>query len=129
MITLSDIDNMFPQTRDGSVYSDLYKDLYGTRPRNLAFKDIQDFQESWNALSRQLEDQLEEERVSSMAARDQFDHSLNLLRQYFPQATQLDIMRYLADANGCYDDGVYDWEYLDYKLNLATGTCEEFANA
>jgi hypothetical protein len=52
MITLADIDRMFPETHDGSVYSDLYKDRYGIRPRGAeaSFASLEAFDALFNEL-------------------------------------------------------------------------------
>lgn len=135
MLTLSDIDNMFPETRDGSVYSDLFKDVNGFRPRGelAQFANLTDFRNSWDALVIELENQMEQDRKAKLAAVARLNKDIELLRTYFPHATQLDMMRYLADANDCYSDNqgfsYYDWEFLDYKMGVKYGTCEELANA
>jgi len=55
-MTLRDIDNMFPLTHDGSVYADLYKDVYGFRPRGVEFASIQDFDDDYAYLVKKLEE-------------------------------------------------------------------------
>ena len=82
MITLADIDNMFPQTRDGSIYSDLHKDAYGFRPRGelAMFKDIADFDEAWKRAADALEREVE---------RDVRSLRLGPLRLTRPQARRM----------------------------------------
>lgn len=52
MLTLADIDKMFPETHDGSVFSDLYKDRVGFRPRGITFESLEDFDRAMKELSK-----------------------------------------------------------------------------
>ena len=67
MLTLSDIDTA-TNSRDGSVFSDLFKDVYGYRPRgNLAqFNSIKEFDAEFDRLSVKLSELLDEERVQEL---------------------------------------------------------------
>ena len=62
MLTLSDI-NTLTNSHDGDIYSDLYKDVYGSRPRYARFESVQDFDQDFNRLSKMLDKQLAEEKV------------------------------------------------------------------
>lgn len=51
MWTLDDIDEEYPDERYGTLYREMYKDLYGHRPRGLTWPDIEDFFEDFDRLT------------------------------------------------------------------------------
>lgn len=125
MITLADIDAMFPETRDGSVYSDLHKDAYGFRPRGelAVFADMKSFEANWAAAVEALERvQVQEEAAEKQAQADFYDEVQNL-RDIMPQATTADILRYIMQAEQA--DPAYGFENLEYKLGLPYGWIEK----
>ena len=48
------------KSRDGSIYSDLYKDVYGSRPRGATFASVEEFDNDFTRLSKRLDEQLDE---------------------------------------------------------------------
>ena len=62
MLTLSDI-NALTNSKDGDIYSDLYKDVYGSRPRYAQFRDLEEFQDDYDFLCNKLDEQLEQQQV------------------------------------------------------------------
>ena len=63
MITLNQIDEMFPETHDGSLYSDLYKDVYGCRPRGCSFESMEEFEKDYEYLIGELNRQQAEDEI------------------------------------------------------------------
>ena len=65
MLTLADIDRL-TNSHDGSIYSDLYKDVYGFRPRGqmAQFVSLHDFDRVYKTLSEILDEKIDEERRS-----------------------------------------------------------------
>ena len=59
MLTLADIDRL-TNSHDGSIYSDLYKDVYGFRPRGqmAQFVSLHDFDRVYKTLSEILDEYL-----------------------------------------------------------------------
>jgi hypothetical protein len=51
LLTIADIDEMFPDTREGTVYATLYKECYGRRPKGLSWSNIDEFLEDLEALT------------------------------------------------------------------------------
>ena len=51
MLTLADIDRMFPATKDGSLFSDMYKAIYGTRPVGFKFDDLAAFDKEFDYIA------------------------------------------------------------------------------
>ncbi len=59
-------------------YSDLYKDVYGFRPRNTLFHDLSDDlkQEIWDDLCKQLEINIDEEAIRESVSVSEFQKLL-----------------------------------------------------
>ena len=53
MLTLSDI-NKVTNSHDGDLYSDLYKDVYGSRPRGHTFASLKQFDADFEFLINEL---------------------------------------------------------------------------
>ena len=53
MLTLSDI-NLLTDSHDGDIYSDLYKDVYGCRPRYAQFVSVEEFDQDYEFLCKKL---------------------------------------------------------------------------
>jgi hypothetical protein len=51
MWTLEDINEEYPEELYGTVYTEMYKDLYGHRPRGLTWPDLEDFFEDFDRLT------------------------------------------------------------------------------
>ena len=62
MLTLADI-NTVTNSKDGDIYSDLYKDVYGSRPRYAQFDSIEEFEEDFEFLVNRLNEQNEREAI------------------------------------------------------------------
>ena len=71
MLTLRDINDV-TNSKDGSMYSDLYKDVYGCRPYNPTFESIEDFDTDYEALSHMLDKQIESEAEYQQIYFDKF---------------------------------------------------------
>jgi len=71
MLTLSDI-NAATNSKDGNIYSDLYKDVYGSRPRYAEFASIEEFDTDFEALVNMLNHKDAEEAVRQSANLDKF---------------------------------------------------------
>ena len=51
MLSLDDIDAMFPNTREGTVYTELYKECYHKKPKGLSWKTLDEFLKDLEALT------------------------------------------------------------------------------
>ena len=60
MLTLRDI-NTATKSRDGDIYSDLYKDVYGSRPRGATFVSVEEFDADFERLAKRLGEQIDED--------------------------------------------------------------------
>jgi len=76
MLTLSDI-NTASNSKDGDIYSDLHKDVYGFRPRYVRFVSLEEFDADFERLVKQLDIQETEEAASQARnftiSKDEFD--------------------------------------------------------
>jgi len=51
MITVEDIDTEYPETREGSLYTNMYKEHYGRRPRGITWNTEDEFFGDFERLS------------------------------------------------------------------------------
>ena len=65
MYTLSDI-NALTNSDDGSIYSDMFKDIYGGRPRHAMFASVEEFDLALKSLSAEMEQKTVSEIMSEM---------------------------------------------------------------
>lgn len=121
MLTLADI-NSATNSKDGDIYSDLYKDVYGSRPRYAKFESIQEFDEDFKFLIGRLNEQLEQEKEEQRQAIGQFEIRLNEIMFLVSNTDRVNALRILMDAEDCLDDfEFYGYESLEWRLGLPFG--------
>ena len=128
MLTLSDI-NTLTNSHDGSIYSDLYKDVYGYRPRSAAvFETIEAFDTEFARLSNVLSKKLDEERTQQAKNWERFLSRVFEVRDIVIQTTTEDAIYIIADAEGITTDELkfYGWEVLEHELNLKYGSIKAY---
>jgi hypothetical protein len=129
MFTLSDIDAQFPKTHDGSVFSDLHKDVYGFRPRGVTFESLEDFDAEYERLVVRLGEQQDEEKIAQDRNFAEFvcrvDGIMGLVKNCFDNAAAVAI---IAEAEGINDEEMrfYGWESLEYRLDLKYGSIKKW---
>lgn len=133
MITLCEIDEMFPGEFMGSVYSDLHKDAYGCRPRGslCEFKSIEDFDAAWACAQAALESEMDREAQAAVEAKKAFDKRVYDVMEVMPTATRRDAIRLVLEAVGisrC-DISAYGYDYADYEFGLKYGTIKQMMEA
>ena len=123
MLTLSDI-NTLTNSKDGDIYSDLYKDVYGSRPRYAQFRDLEDFQDDYDFLCNQLDEQIEEDRVRQESNFDKFVARVEETMQLVAGTTRERAIEIIADAEGISKDqfDFYGLEILEHELDLKYGS-------
>ena len=133
MITLGDIDEMFPGKFSGSVYSDLHKDAYGFRPRGSAceFENIEAFDAAWARAVRDLDASTEHENTAAIEAKKAFEKRVYDVMEVMPLATRRDAIRLVLDARGISKTDIahYGYEYADYELGMKYGTIKQMMEA
>jgi hypothetical protein len=123
MLTLSDI-NAATNSRDGDIYSDLYKDVYGSRPRYAQFRDLEEFQDDYDFLCNRLDEQIEEDRVRQESNFDKFVARVEETMQLVAGTTRERAIEIIADAEGISKDqfDFYGLEILEHELDLKYGS-------
>lgn len=123
MLTLADIDAMFPDSHSGSVYSDLYKDVYGSRPRGSTFATVAEFDADFEFLVRQLEVELEREAQAQAQAAAAFEQRIADTQALVVGADRARALAIIAEAEGVSEDDLrfYGWERLEWQLGLKYG--------
>ncbi len=127
-LTLADIDAMFPETKDGSLYSDLYKDVYGSRPRYVTFVSMQEFDEDFAYLSDQLDKQIEAERFEQERNFKDFVARVDETMKLVEGSTRNRAVEIIADAEGLSADELsfYGYEVLEYELGIKFGSIKQW---
>lgn len=123
MLTLSDI-NAITNSKDGDIYSDLYKDVYGSRPRQIEFVSIEEFDEDYEYLVRCLDAKMAEEEVAQKRNFDEFVRRIHGIMQIVQGSTRERAVEIIAVAEGIDKDEfeVYGLESLEYKFGLKFGS-------
>jgi hypothetical protein len=133
MITLCEIDAMFPGEFRGSVYSDLHKDAFGFRPRGSAceFESIEDFDRAWDYAQEALESEMARETQAAVEAKKAFEKRVYDVMEIMPRSTRRDVIRLLLDAQGITKEDIrhYGYEYADYDFGLKYGTIAKMMEA
>lgn len=120
-LTLSDI-NRLTDSYDGDVYSDLYKDVYGIRPRGASFESVEAFDEDFRFLCRQLDETLKREAEEKNRAAAEFEIRLNEIMYLTNNMNREDAIRVLIQAEDIEKEVEwYGYERLEYELNLPYG--------
>jgi hypothetical protein len=97
MLTLSDI-NALTNSKDGDIYSDLYKDVYGSRPRYAQFRDLEEFQDDYDFLCNKLDEQIVQEAADQAANFLKFTARVAATMYLVENATRERAIEIIADA-------------------------------
>ena len=123
MLTLSDI-NVATKSHDGDIYSDLYKDVYGSRPRYAQFESIEEFDKDFEFLVNRLYEQNAREAIEQQENFAGFAGRVEETMQIVQNCTRERAIRIIADAHGISAEefNFYGLEALEYKFNLKYGS-------
>jgi len=123
MLTLRDI-NAATNSRDGDIYSDLYKDVYGSRPRHAEFASIEEFDTDFEALSHMLDKQIESEAEYQQIYFDKFVARVEETMQIVQGTTRERAIEIIAEDEGirAAEFDLYGFEILEHELNLKYGS-------
>ena len=126
MLTLSDI-NTVTNSYDGSTYSDLYKDVYGCRPRDVMFTSIEEFDQNYKYLVGELNIQNKKERDRQAQNWVTFMGRLLEIRKIVYNCTWIHAIEILADAEDELEDmQYYGYERLEWHFDLKFGSIKQF---
>ncbi len=123
MLTLSDI-NALTDSRDGDIYSDLYKEVYGSRPRHAQFESLEEFQDDYDFLCNRLDEQIEEQRVQQSRNFAAFVERVQETMEIVEGATRERAIEIISEAEGISEREFdhYGLEILENELNLKYGS-------
>ena len=123
MLTLADI-NAATKSKDGDIYSDLYKDVYGSRPRYAQFASVEEFDADYERLVKRLSEQLAEEKVQQARNFEDFMRRVDGIMRTVMGSDRADAVRILCAAEGIDEEefAFYGLESLEYKFDLKYGS-------
>ena len=123
MLTLSDI-NAVTNSKDGCIYSDLYKDVYGSRPYNATFESIEDFDTDFEALSHMLDKQIEKKAIEQQNNFYEFVCRVDDMQKVMNGCTRERAIELIAGGEGIRKEqfDFYGLEILENELNLKYGS-------
>ena len=129
MFTLSDI-NVATKSHDGDIYSDLYKDVYGSRPRYAQFESIEEFDKDFEFLVNRLNEQNEREAIEQQENFVGFVARVEETMQIVQNCTRERAIQIIADAHGISAEefNFYGLEALEYKFNLKYGSIAKWVS-
>ena len=129
MLTLRDI-NAATNSRDGDIYSDLYKDVYGSRPRYAQFESIEEFDKDFEFLVNRLNEQNEREAIEQQENFVGFVARVEETMQIVQNCTRERAIQIIADAHGISAEefNFYGLEALEYKFNLKYGSIAKWVS-
>jgi hypothetical protein len=123
MLTLTDI-NTATNSRDGDIYSDLHKDVYGFRPRGTTFESVEAFDSDFAYLSAKLDKQIEQDAILHESNFLKFTARVAATMYLVEGATRERAIKIIADAEGIDPEefDFYGLETLEYKFDLKFGS-------
>lgn len=126
MLTLSDI-NTLTNSRDGDIFSDLFKDVCGFRPRGTLaqFESLEAFDAEYERLVKELSRQLDEDRVRQAANLDKFFERVNETMALC-NCDRVRAIEIIADAEGELEEFKwYGYERLEWHFDLKYGSIKQ----
>jgi hypothetical protein len=124
MITLRDI-NALTNSKDGCIFSDLYKDVYGSRPSaDYRFESIDAFDADMVYLSDKLDRQIAKEAAEQESNFLKFTARVAATMHLVENSTRESAIEIIAEAEGIRKDqfDFYGLEILENELNLKFGS-------
>jgi hypothetical protein len=123
MLTLTDI-NTATNSRDGDIYSDLHKDVYGFRPRGTTFESVEAFDSDFAYLSAKLDKQIEQDAILQESNFLKFTARVRETMEIIEGSTPERAIEIIAEAEGISERefDFYGLEILENELNLKYGS-------
>jgi hypothetical protein len=129
MLNLSDI-NAATKSHDGDIYSDLYKDVHGFRPRYVQFASIEEFDADFERLVKQLNVQEAEEAEIKARNFTKFVARIDETMQLVQGTDRVRAIEIIADADGELEDmQFYGYERLEWSYDLKYGSIKQWLEA
>lgn len=108
------------------LYSDLYKDVYGSRPRNVFFASQAELDADVDFLCKKLDAQIEEQNLAQANNMVAFEARLAGIQSIVANTSREDAFRILLQSEGL--DSDFDWygtEVVEHNFNLPYGSLRE----
>ena len=125
MLTLMAI-NELTNSKDGDIFSNLFKDVCGYRPRGTLaqFESIEEFDAEFKRLINELNRQNAEEAIEQARNFDDFVCRVDGIMQMVQGSTRERAVEIIADAEGISKEefSFYGLESLEYTFNLKFGS-------
>ena len=124
MLTLRDI-NAATNSRDGDIFSDLYKEVYGMRPRgDYRFESIDAFDADFEYLSAKLDKQIKQNAIEQQNNFWEFECCVDDMQKVMNGCTRERAIEHMAVGEGISKEEFefYGLEILEHKLNLKYGS-------
>jgi hypothetical protein len=119
MLNLTEIAAM--DTR-ANVYSDLHKDCYGYRPRDVEFDTLENFQKDFDYMAVVvLPRVMQDEDVAEQAAIVTLEASITIIMNTVQGCTRQSAIRFLDEA----EETGQDWGYFEYHMGVPYGYVEK----
>ena len=129
MLTLADI-NAATNSYDGDIYSDLYKDVFGCRPRYATFESVEDFDKDFERLVNMLNEQQEREAIQQAENWTKFVTRVVEVMSLVQGCDRNRAVEIIAEAEDELDE--YRWygpERLEWCFNLKFGSIKKWLNS
>lgn len=124
MLTLADI-NTVTNSKDGDIFSDLYKDVHGFRPRYITFASVEEFDARYTDLCAELSMQIDEDKVRQSANLERFAERVRETMELC-NCDQRRAVEIIADAEGELEDyRCYGPERLEWTFDLKFGSIKQ----
>ena len=127
MLTLADI-NRETNSKDGDIYSDLYKDVYGSRPRYARFESVNEFDADFRYLVKQLNDQNRAEKIRQKRNFDDFVCRVDGIMQMVQGCDRERAVMIISESEGISKEefNFYGLESLEYTYDLKYGSIKRW---
>lgn len=125
MLTLSQI-NEVTNSKDGDIYSDLYKDVFGSRPRGHVFSSTEEFDAEFERLVNLLSEKIDEDSIRQAANLEKFKERV-AETMLLCNCDKVRAVEIIADAEDEAD--AYKWygaERLEWCFDLKFGSLKQW---
>lgn len=113
---------MADYTFDENIFSDLYKDTYGFRPRNHQFYDddttLDEKQEIWNRLLSEHRDEMDRMEELEVSNEAKFERTIQEVIEA-GAGDRVTAIRWLIDAECDRYDLMYGFSYIQYNFGIS----------
>jgi len=128
MLNLSDI-NALTNSNDGCIFSDLFKDVNGFRPRGgfAEFNSLEEFNAEYERLCNQLVFQMEEDKIRQEKNFRVFIGRIESIQELIPGTDQVHAIEILADSEDELEElKFYGYERIEWLYDLKFGSIKKW---